>query len=1215
MGGPANDEAGHQQTTFGSGGSSDGGDHEARNGLSEAPALSDIPEAPPAPLTSSSALTPPLSNNRKRVQQARQKPLSFPSPLSRELHEAEDDDEEDVQPVPTSAPKRTSSAPPTSATFANRRNRHQKRVSLPSFPKHERASSLILRRQPLEGQFHSLMESLMEGEASLLDDFAEQEVPNGSDVDVDDDDDKDPPECDEPQQPSLPSRSLSVAHSTHRHKFQGSSNIAMEEEDNIMRSSHLEQPQDGQQRMGGMGGDKGSESLRSGSCRDPPRSHFGYLYMLLFNNPRLVLQRQLMLSFGTIGLLMIAFIIGASSVVTLNASRTITGIHHRSLRDLWINNVQVKSARYMSDLLTSQLLPYDIVQLLYETTRDRYAGYPNVQRNGRTTNFDQYVPFTDYYTKERRYPIQGPRLLLDWETSFEVDQNTSNRNSTSPPQIVDTTQSGVYGMQGMCDPENDDPTSETYYPNCSADNNNILTGGSVQPTVRNKMIYDKARDIVPLLKSLYEYHHDTVHDLGVYFKNDGAGSFVSYPHSQLNASSTYISEGCDWMVETLNPLKREKLINNSSIIYNIPTIGTYDEAQRCHKKGTVVSARDYNALERRWCQKQAVANPKTTGMLLHGPFIDAWDNNRKLVSVGRAVYDRVTDEFIACLYVGFSMSTIEETIVQYTVYGSFEVTVVKFDGRGTVLASTASLNSSLTKDDIFDISDNEDSHIHTIDRYDVGVSKDSFKELRNLVPYAGLLDDYSESSEPLWVPHEVENLYETHILERDGFKTLSYPIPPVPPDYDEHYKPDFLVIVSIREETYQEYITDVDDEIRNHSNRAIVVAITTGAVGFLLIIMMIALTSHTITVPLASMNRIAKQIVNSFGENRDGSIPVAASASASAATSSRSLTEDKRISASERTSSITPGGLGRRMSTTDLMPKILKRKSSKIQNNPKHYLLRMVRKVIPRTELGEMKEEFNKMVVSFSGRSMMAKSTKQSLFDVMNTFDLLRDDKFLQELYKSRQDSSANTFTYQISIPNSNFRSFPSRTSSDVNDGGFCHLGSIIVPSPETDSTSSNQEQESEEKTFEDETKEQMHKNRFKSPLFVSILLMIVLPLLVVVTCISVIVVHRISTEFIKSLENAEDSYIEIELNALQFYATVRAKWASMDTAVSVRNSFLLTRYLSWLLFGGLNRTDSFTELVSGIDECKGSGAVEECDFYKENFVSNIVRGTLVPCC
>ena len=126
---------------------------------------------------------------------------------------------------------------------------------------------------------------------------------------------------------------------------------------------------------------------------------------------------------------------------------------------------------------------------------------------------------------------------------------------------------------------------------------------------------------------------------------------------------------------------------------------------------------------------------------------------------------------------------------------------------------------------------------------------------------------------------------------------------------------------------------------------------------------------------------------------------------------------------------------------------------------------------------------------------------------------------------------------------------------------------------------------------------------------------MIVLPLLVVVTCISVVVVHRISTEFIKSLENAEDSYIEIELNALQFYATVRAKWASMDTAVSVRNSFLLTRYLSWLLFGGLNRTDSFTELVSGIDECKGSGAVEECDFYKENFVSNIVRGTLVPCC
>ena len=137
-----------------------------------------------------------------------------------------------------------------------------------------------------------------------------------------------------------------------------------------------------------------------------------------------------------------------------------------------------------------------------------------------------------------------------------------------------------------------------------------------------------------------------------------------------------------------------------------------------------MSSRDYNPMERGWCQKQAMTDPNIKRIILDGPFDDAWDNDKRMLSVGRAVYDRITDEFIACLYVGFTLSSIEDTLAKYIAGGqveAFEVSVVRFDLHGTVLASTAPSNSSTPMDDIFRKSD-IDTSINTIDQYDVGVS-------------------------------------------------------------------------------------------------------------------------------------------------------------------------------------------------------------------------------------------------------------------------------------------------------------------------------------------------------------------------------------------------------------------------------------------------------------------------------------------------------------
>ena len=107
---------------------------------------------------------------------------------------------------------------------------------------------------------------------------------------------------------------------------------------------------------------------------------------------------------------------------------------------------------------------------------------------------------------------------------------------------------GSYFQQGACDP-NAKSASASYFPDCTMGlNNNVTTGGIVQPTTTNAKLYEKSADLAVLFKPLFEAMPDAI-TVAMHFANSGAGSVVSYPGMTRadEVLGKHTSLGCGWM--------------------------------------------------------------------------------------------------------------------------------------------------------------------------------------------------------------------------------------------------------------------------------------------------------------------------------------------------------------------------------------------------------------------------------------------------------------------------------------------------------------------------------------------------------------------------------------------------------------------------------------------------------------------------------------------
>jgi hypothetical protein len=712
----------------------------------------------------------------------------------------------------------------------------------------------------------------------------------------------------------------------------------------------------------------------------------------LFLSPKYPLKFQLMVSFGTVNFCTTALVIISCISVSFYVGDSVKKINQKAFENQLVPGIQAKTVRYLAESLEQQFIPFDLVDIIEEAFQDRFQGYPNS-----IGGEDNSVPFRDSLTGRNIYPIVGDPMFLDWEVPADVTEDNYLEHVTNPlrwehflsKQIAVSTKSAVFYYQGSgCDPNATDSVNDLlYWPNCTAANHNISTGGAIHPVPTLGPIYRGSNDLLPLFKAIYEVTPD-IQDLGLYFNSMGAGaSFIFPAYPRTIKDSYYTSLGCDWMA-TPNPMDP-----------SLGPIGTPEEISRCNKKGESVSSILYNPLERGWCRDQAL-NPHKTQV---DAVVDAFNGQEWLLSVGRAIYDRETKAFVTCSMIAMSLASVEDKLRESLVTNRSALSLVLFDVNGTVIKSTASPR----------ISGNNDQSLPTIDQLGVGLSKASYQKL-----HARIQSALELGFDEQWDPETVKaKLAAIVVGDDDKYLVAVSPMPQVPEKYDPAYQPELLVVMSTSTEDVFEGVRKLDEAVDNDVKNIIWYCLTVGAVGLGFATFMIILMTRTLTAPLRYISDSADGIVEGFGHTRVSEDNCAVDDGRSGDCDDDEDDDDKGINTMEEA----PSKTGDKTATKKTFAGSI---------------------CSPKTELNDVLQEFNVMMANFSG-SKMAKSEKGRRVEMRNSFSLRAEFK---DLYLSRKSPD---FTYNhdlvVDAEGSETRSNQGEDYVDERSNlGLIHLGSNI---------------------------------------------------------------------------------------------------------------------------------------------------------------------------
>jgi hypothetical protein len=337
--------------------------------------------------------------------------------------------------------------------------------------------------------------------------------------------------------------------------------------------------------------------------------------------PSFSLRRQLIVSYGSTAFFTIALVVIFASWAASKAGNTV----HSDAKELL--NRQVRVDLGYTEIHIARIFSKKFqtlrgsAALLSEIVRDRIVGYPDEFED------DRHVPFRDMETGRNRYPLNGAKLPRDFEILPNWTPETLAEHIQERAEVMArysdavTTASSVFFFQGNCDPNQEDPSSPGYLENCTAANNDLLTGGVIHPVATLSSLAAKADDIAIFLKPLFEVEPNVM-QLSVNFFNSGAGAVLAFPGTRFDTLGHYTSSGCEWMRE-VNPFT------------GVP-FGGDEEIMRCSPSGTNVSLRFFNPMEREFCSDQA-RHPGEVRFF--GPFLDQFSGDWRL-TIGQAVFDR-----------------------------------------------------------------------------------------------------------------------------------------------------------------------------------------------------------------------------------------------------------------------------------------------------------------------------------------------------------------------------------------------------------------------------------------------------------------------------------------------------------------------------------------------------------------------------------------------
>ena len=780
-------------------------------------------------------------------------------------------------------------------------------------------------------------------------------------------------------------------------------------------------------------------------------------------NPRFTLKTQMMISFGSLNVIIILLVVIICVVMTqwigLETNRLV-----RKNFDETISKAMQLNGKYLADAFNSAFVMNDKVDLVHDVIQDRFEGYPNPS--------DDKVPFFDMETNTNIYPIIGEPMPIRWDVQSNTNEDNYEEFVDSRWKYfknisVDTTNAG-FSFQGSCDPSETNSSGLSYGPNCTDANNNIQTGGVVAPSEETEMYHRKGSDLVPILRALFETR-EQVREIHISFLNNGAGATIIYPHYARNHQLDYISEGCEWLLSQ-NPNKNWTAIGNETMLQN------------CHKKNETVSNFQYNAMERNWCRKQALS-PN----LVHIETVVDTQTNEYLIQIGKSIYDRRSKEFIACMYIGISLDQIEELLEKAKTREQDVSSLIVYNEEGNIIASTSNESTTKTKTPIYEAG--------------MGLTKATYSKLFNLI-------DFNST----WDPIDVKKKYENFRNDDSIYSVSIQPIPLIPEDFDESYRPSFFFVGSFNKEESVKRIMNIEDGVESRMLSITRSSTILGAVGIIFAIIIIFVMAYILTSPLTNMNRVAADIADSFGD----------------------LKKEDEI-----------------RQTGDVL---------------------VIPRCTPKTELTDVVCEFNKMVTTFSGSSE-AKTEKHKDDCILNNFPARND---LMKIYENRN--------------NKLFKYNPTGEHM-ISSASYLHLGpnhnfsAVITENIETNDILRS-------------------KSRKWSPLFFWILLLIVTPLFFIPVAISAVAMRSLINEYEGIKMEVQTLYLSIFKEQTWATTQLRSEYVSLLTEKAIDDLSIFSRYSGWLLFGSVNRSNSFTRVSSAMDECKTfSSDFSQCNLAKTEYV------------
>ena len=604
-------------------------------------------------------------------------------------------------------------------------------------------------------------------------------------------------------------------------------------------------------------------------------------YVVKSRKSRWSLRTQLLVPFGLLSSLTIGFIIFAAVGATLRASNNILE-SGRSSVDKWATHKLAWTSRFKGDIITQKLYKLEgLLSLIQLTTQDRFAGYPDALD-------DRHVPFPNHFdASSTEYPWKA-RELLPLPANVVPNVNETNAGEHTGKERFGWYRGGIVS------------TADAMFVPSDATHNG-------PKTVTEENIHRKASDYAsPLLKSLFE-HHREVKSVEIHFINDGyAGASVVFPglpNWTLYSDGDQNSIGCEWL-RLPNPFDSTRPLLNFS--------------QRSHCAESSSSAAG-SILKQDFCRQQALFPDQHR---MEGPF---WHEGRWTVRFGKAIFDSLTDELIACTSVMVDAATlgfveIDSSVRLLNEWEGFQALVRWDDLGGAVMSPLLSEGETL----------------------------DGAGKVQTSVPlYAkdlniGLDDDgnsFLEQSKQRFLDEYIANgtISETSVVHQGRYLTV-YPSPPPHNNTQKVWEPLFLNIVSLSLQARDDHLVSLREQLDPHTSKLIRTILIAGFVSIAAILLFIYVVSLFLTLPLEWMNDIGKQILKSAGEVDAGD---------------HNEGESHKLSNS----------------------------SFNLGHKPWWY------KVSPRTEVTQLVAQFSQMMKQFSGHGT-AKLFKQQLLEVKNPFNL-----------------------------------------------------------------------------------------------------------------------------------------------------------------------------------------------------------------------------------